>query len=119
MARLTVILSKEAVSASTSRISRDDVRRQAGGIAGVEDADAVGAIEVELGREVLLDEPHQEAYLLGRPLPVLGREDIEREELDAEILGGLYDDLGGLEPLAVPFGPRAGRETWPSGRCRP
>ena len=61
---------------------------------------------VQLGAQVALEQPHQRADFGGRPLPVLDRERVERQDLDAEAGGGLDRVAHGVDAGAMPFDAR-------------
>ena len=51
--------------------------------------DVVVAVELELGAQVLVDEPHEETDLVDGPLPVFSRDDVQVEILHAHARSSL------------------------------
>ena len=56
--------------------------------------------------QIALEQRHQHADFGLRPLPVLGRERVEREDLDAQPGRGLDDVAHGVDAGAMPFDAR-------------
>ena len=67
--------------------------------------DVIAEQRVELRSQVTLQQLHERADLTGRTLPVLHRERIQRENLDAQPGRGLDRIANGVDAGPVPFDP--------------
>ena len=68
--------------------------------------DVVGQQRLQLGAQVPLQQHHQRADLGGGAFPVLDRERVQRQHLDAETRGGLDRVANSVDAGAVPFDAR-------------
>ena len=94
------------VFCSASPSSSNDIRRELVGAADDVEADVVLEQRRELRAQIPLQQHHQRADFGGRPLPVLDRERIERQHLEAEPRRGLDHVAHGVDAGAMAFDPR-------------
>ena len=100
-----------------------DLLAQAGGelffAPQVADGDAVLVQRRRLTADDFFQNVHQAAHLVDRAAPVLGREGVEGQDLDADIEAGAHRAPHVLGTGAVPGQARQTALRAPSGRCRP
>ena len=119
MATLRIADVSCAVSASAcaTLCCSDSLRR--GTVA--EDADLYAVLVelADLAIDGLAEEPHQRRHLAARPLPVLGAERVEREDVHARLVARLHDRTDRADTGAVARRRAADGAAAPTDRCRP
>ena len=65
------------------------------------EADVVAQQRIQLEAQVALEQRHQRGHFRDGTLPVLNREGVEREDVDAETCGRFDDVANGLDPRTM------------------
>src|SRR5260370_5968772 len=82
-----------------------------------QDSDAAAVHLVDLALHRLVKQAHERAHLGARAGPVLGRERVNRQRVDAEVLACLEDALDGTDSRAVAEARGATLTAGPSARA--
>ena len=84
-----------------------------------DDAHAAPVHLVDLALHRLVEQAHQGPHLGPRAGPVLGREGVDGQDLDAQLLAAFEHALDRADAGAVAEAGGPARGGGPSGRCRP